>query len=136
MTACSADYCYSNLWQFKCETCPGKYARHTYKVWIGKVKGDCPRSPCNSCNEMKEAIPRREEEGVLICFFICSCENKYTVRCEMQDTAPCYKCGEKKVKPCHFIRRMNIVSKSDNTHNCSKCNGNGDCPNMKRGVHL
>ena len=136
MAECSSDHCKSNLWQFKCEKCPGKYKGQECKYWAKKVKGDSPRSRCNSCNELKEAIPRGEEEGVLICFFICSCGRKFIVKCEMQDTAPCYECGEEEVEPCHFTPRRKIVQKTNKKHGCSKCRNQRKCPNTKRRVNI
>lgn len=131
--SCTPEECHSNLWQFKCETCPGKHSWQPYKVWYERVAGKDPKSKCHSCGTMRKAVPRGEEKGVFICFVICTCEHRYTVRCEMQDTAPCYRCGQQ-VSPCHFEPRRRIHRKTDNTHNCSKCGGKGDCPNMSKAV--
>ncbi len=86
---------------------------------------------------MKYNVPRRQEEGVFICYCVCfTCPREFTVKCEMQDTAKCYgvKCGSKMVSPCHFEPRRRIEKKSDCTHSCSKCNGKPGCPNMTRQV--
>lgn len=134
MPECSPQQCTSKLWQFKCTQCQGKHEWHEYRLWYQKVRGDQPRSRCHSCNRMKDAVPRGEEEGVFICFFVCQCGKKYTVRCTMQDTAPCYSCGDPYVPSCHFEPRKKIVRKTNQKHNCSSCNGSGDCPNMRRKV--
>ena len=83
---------------------------------------------------LKEAVPRGQEEGIFICYFICTCLREYTVKCEMQDTAECYKCRRKDVPPCHFEPRLQIHKTSDHTHSCSKCNGQPGCPNMAHQV--
>lgn len=137
---CTPDVCYSNLWQFKCESCPGKNTDHPYNLWYDRVSGDNPMSRCNECGKMVPAIPRGQEEGVLICFFVCGDQAhgddiyRYVVRCRMQDTAPCYECKAQRCKtqvnPCHFQPPRKINRKTGATHNCSRCGGNGKCPNM------
>lgn len=78
---------------------------------------------------MKEAVPH--DEAVGICLFTCAeCGNTFVVRCRMVDTAPCYECGEEDVEPISFHRLRRIKRTSDNEHNCSRCDGNGQCPNM------
>ena len=132
---CTIDRCYSKLWQFKCENCPGKYDYHPYRLWYQKIRGrGDPMSRCHSCDRMVHAVPRGDEEGVFICFFKCDCEHTYTVKCQMQDTAPCYSCREVDVPPCHFEPRLRIVRKSSAKHSCSRCRGKNDCPNMRRNV--
>lgn len=133
--SCTPEECYSNLWQFKCESCPGKFEHHEYHMWHARVKnGVNPLSKCKKCKRKVPAIPRGEEEGVKICHFVCTTGDTYVVRCTMQDTAPCYKCRDKghdeEVVPCHFEPLRRIKRKTDATHNCSKCHGSGNCPNM------
>lgn len=126
--SCVKEYT-SNLWQFICRSCPGKFEHHKYRVWHERVSGPDPKSKCHVCNKMKPAVPRKEEEGVHICHFECNCGSVFVVRCEMQDTAPCYECGVM-VAPCHFQPLRRINRKTNRTHNCSKCNGQPGCPNM------
>lgn len=123
----------SDLRQFKCE-CPGKYEHHKYRLWYERVRGDDPKSKCHTCEKMKSAIPRGKEEGVLICYFWCSCNNKFTVQCRMEDTAPCYVCRAPAVSPLYFKSRHKIVRMTSNTHNCSRCHGRGNCPNKNNHV--
>ncbi len=124
------------LRQFICRGCPGKYSYHKYRVWHGWVDSNYLKSRCHNCNKMKEAVPRGEEEGVHVCNFHCPCGNEYVVRCEMRDTACCYACRARgrvrQVAPHSFQPLRKIKKKTDNVHSCSKCNGSGDCPNMRR----
>ena len=123
----------TELRQFKCLTCPGKYSWHLYHLWHERVSIDNPVSKCHECGKYKKAVPMNEVEGVKICKFDCSCGNVFKVRCEMQDTAPCYnyECKESRVAPCSFECLRRIKKCTDKKHNCSKCKGGPDCPNMK-----
>ena len=88
-------------------------------------------SECDECEEWIEAVPRGEEEGVHICHFTCDCGSKFTVRCRMSDTAPCYTCGDDEVEPHSFEPLRSIRTKSDNVHSCSRCpRSGGRCPNL------
>lgn len=120
------------LRQFICHYCPGKYSHHKYRVWYARVKSDRPESECNNCRETKEAVRRGEEEGVHVCNFKCSCGHSFVVRCRMQDTAPCYGCHAGEVVPHSFQPLRRIKRCSDNVHKCSRCDGKGRCPNMRR----
>lgn len=122
------------LRQFICETCPGKYDHHPYRLWYERVWSNDPYSECSSCREEVEAVPRGEEEGVHICHFKCAdCKNIFVVRCRMCDTAPCYECGEEVVEPHSFEPLRKINSCSDNVHKCSRCpRSGGTCPNLVR----
>lgn len=118
--------------QFKCATCPGKYEWHPYRLWHERVKiSSNPVSQCHVCKKNKKAVPKGDEEGVHVCCFECKCGHRYNVVCEMRDTAKCYSCKEKMVSPFGFLPRLRINKKSDNTHSCSKCNGVGNCPNLR-----
>ena len=95
--------------------------------------GNASTSQCHGCQQQKEPVPRGEELYVHICRF--SCNNghplrKYTVRCKMSNTAPCYECGAQ-VNPHSFSPLRRINKHTDNEHNCSECNGGPNCPNMK-----
>ncbi len=131
---CTIYQCYSRLWQFKCEDCPGKHEHHKYRLWYQKVRGNNPVSQCHSCENMMPAVPRGEEEGVFICFFKCNCEHTFTVKCQMWNTAPCYSCREAEVEPCHFEPRLRIVRKTNAKHSCSMCRGKKECPNLRKRV--
>ena len=121
------------LRQFICDTCPGKLPHHTYALWYKRVRADDPYAQCRVCKEMIEAVPRGEEEGVLICHFECDCDSKFTVRCRMCDTAPCYACEEQEVEPDSFEPLRSIRTKSDIKHKCSRCpRSGGHCPNLSR----
>ena len=115
--------------QFKCEDCRG-YQGQKHHLWHERVPNANPKSQCHSCKKMHDPVPTGEEEGVKICHFTCSCGNEYVVQCEMSDTAPCYQCGSKQMSPHSFEKLRRIDRKTDNSHNCSKCDGKMKCPNM------
>ena len=71
-----------------------------------------------------------DEEGVGACRFECDCGNRYTVLCEMTDTAECYKCGRDN-EPMGWAPPRNIDKETSNPHSCSKCKGIGQCPNLQ-----
>lgn len=120
----------SELRQFRCDGCPGKYTHHEYRLWYERVNPNKPYSSCHVCKKNIVAVPRGKEEGVHVCRFSCQCDNQFTVWCRMEDTAPCYKC-DVHVSPHSFNPlQQRINKKSDKVHNCSRCNGNGNCPNM------
>jgi len=63
--SCTPDECYSNLWQFKCPTCPGKMAHHKYRLWYERVTpedGERPKSMCYSCKEKEDDRRERLDE--------------------------------------------------------------------------
>ena len=109
--------------QFKCDNCNGRR-------WNAMAE----RSQCQLCNNFGELIPVKEEIGVFVCKFVCDCEQcgcarnreKYHVICEMSDTAICYRDSG------HLYHHVT----TDNTHSCSKCNGSGDCPNLRPQEHV
>lgn len=134
--------------QFICRTCPGKLKHHKFRVWYERVPDSNPVSECHICKKNIQAVPTGQELYVHICHFKCHDGHplhRYTVRCKMSDTAPCYKCpcsvcpdecpddcpNRKQVSPHTFTKLRRINRKSDNKHNCSECNGAPDCPNMK-----
>lgn len=129
----------SELRQFICRGCPGKYTYHRYRLWYERVDASNPFSQCHVCEKMVHAVPRGEEEGVHICKFACqNCEEKRTfvVRCKMSNTAPCYshEClvNEVWIRPHSFQGLRRINRKSDSSHLCDEpgCK-EGKCPNMK-----
>ena len=71
-----------------------------------------------------------DEEGVGACRFECDCGNRYTVLCEMTDTAECYNC-DRDNKPMGWAPPRNIDKETSNPHSCSKCKGIGQCPNLQ-----
>ncbi len=63
--------------------------------------------------------------------FECSrCSNRYTVKCRMIDTARCQRCGQDNL-PVGPSSSDHIQQTSTRRHNCSRCRGNGTCPNMR-----
>lgn len=123
----------SSLRQFKCHECTGKDGQKCH-IWHKRVPDDNPTSKCRTCGKPRQAVPTGEEEGVKICHFTCgNCDNKFVVQCKMSNTAPCYGCDKnKEVAPYSFEKLRKIDKKTENTHNCSECDGKGNCPNMKR----
>ena len=123
------------LRQFKCINTECSACGHLW--WKGVPEDREAAAKCRECGKPGKAVPKGQERGVGVCKFICECGNTYTVLCELTDTAPCYECREKGKKtdnsPCEFSPRQRIQKKTDtgNTHNCSKCNGGGDCPNLR-----
>ena len=89
------------------------------------------RAKCKYCSQLSDAIPKGKEEGIGACKFKCKCGNQFTAVCEMTDTAPCYKCNEN-ISPDRLTPPRRVKKTTDNTHNCSKCNGKGDCPNIRQ----
>ena len=85
---------------------------------------------CRECGEEAALIPEGEEIGVFVFEFNCDCGNDYTVKCRWEDTAECYQCGQQDNPPVRFIPRGFIEAKTDNIHSCSRCNGQGNCPNL------
>ena len=97
------------LWQPRTQTLSmRKRSRHRLPLrqfscckhrWGERIPDEKPQSVCNKCNKMREAIPKGEEVGV--CKFKCQCEKQCTVQCRMCtcDTAECYNCGKRDVKP-------------------------------------
>ena len=71
-----------------------------------------------------------DEDGVGACRFECDCGNKYTVICEMIDTASCYGCGCEN-GPVGWAPPREIDKETTNPHSCSKCHGQPDCPNLQ-----
>ena len=69
------------------------------------------------------------DEGVGACRFECDCGNRYTVLCEMIDTARCYECGRDN-EPMGWAPPRNIDAETSNPHSCSKCQGRPRCPNL------
>ena len=63
------------------------------------------------------------DEKVGACKFECICGNEYTVICRNSkvDTVHCYECGR--------INNPLYIHKKA-AHNCSRCNGLGNCPNL------
>ncbi len=124
----------TQLRQFICKTCPGKFAWHEFRLWYERVPID-GTSRCYVCNQQKQPVPTGEELYVHICHFSCSIGHAlrmYTVRCKMSDTAPCYATDCcRQVSPHSFSPLRRINKQSDNVHNCSECNGCLGCPNMK-----
>ena len=121
----------SSLRQFKCYNIKCNGNGQKYRVWHERVPNDNPTSKCRICGELRPAVPIGEEEGVKICHFTCGCGNTFVVRCKMSNTAPCYDCDEKQVAPHSFEKLRKIDRKTGNTHNCSECDGKGNCPNMR-----
>ena len=68
--------------------------------------------------------------GVGIGTFKCSCGRQYTVRCKRNDTARCFNCGKGNY-PSRFGSPRRIERKTNSKHECSQCNGRGNCPNMR-----
>lgn len=124
--------------QFKCDHC-------NERGWIAMAE----RSKCRFCNRYGTLIPTGQEVGVFVCKFMCTCDRcnctsrmdpdapyEYTVVCEMTDTAKCYSCRDRghnhRNSPYGFTPRRRINRKSNNVHECSKCYGCGDCPNLRQ----
>lgn len=70
-----------------------------------------------------------DEEGVGACRFECDCGNRYTVLCEMTDTARCYQCDHHN-EPMGWAPPRTIEKDTSNPHSCSKCNGHPGCTNL------
>lgn len=90
------------------------------------------RAKCKYCTQLSDAVPKGKEEGIGACNFKCKCGHQFTVVCEKTDTAPCYKCGKKDVSPYRLTPPRPVKRTTDNTHSCSKCDGKGDCPNIRQ----
>ena len=96
-------------------------------------------SQCHGCMQDGVLVERGKEKGVYSLCFLCDniermCENKFTVLCEMTDTAPCHNCKRSTVRPYGLLNRNWINrTNSGKTHKCSKCIGrNRSCPNLER----
>ena len=118
------------LRQFQCESeeCNGR-------TWFERAA----RSVCRECEQDGRPVPRGEEIGVFACKFLCKCGNEYTVICRMKDEAKCYACPEHPyVAPNGFWPRGYINKKEDSTyvHNCSRCKGKSNCPNLAAVRHV
>ena len=111
------------LRQFECEECDRLW-------WERAGPRNSPCSECHGCKQPKRAITRGEEKGVGACKFICNCGNEFTVLCRRTDTAPCYECKKKDVDVYEFHPPRRLKKKTSNTHNCSRCNGRRNCPNL------
>ena len=113
-----------------CTECPPPNPRYTVYRWFKR----CPdnqlaQSKCRGCNEIKTACEIGEEEGVGVCSFVCECGHTYSVVCRIVDTATCYLC--QKVNEAEEMGpKRRIERKTDNKHSCSRCNGQGKCPNL------
>lgn len=70
-----------------------------------------------------------DDREVGVCKFECICGHEYIVICRKMDTAPCYKCKADN-SPDNWEPLRRIKKISDNPHNCSRCNGSGNCPNL------
>ena len=121
----------SSLRQFKCYNSKCNGNGQKYRVWHERVPNDNLNSKCRTCGKLCPAVPTGEEEGVKICHFTCGCGNTFVVRCKMSNTAPCYNCDKKQVAPHSFEKLRKINRKTGNTHNCSECDGKGNCRNMR-----
>ena len=71
-----------------------------------------------------------DEDGVGACRFECDCGKKYTVLCEMTDTAECFSCHHDN-EPMGWAPPREIDRESSLKHSCSKCRGRGNCPNLQ-----
>ena len=122
--------------QFKCKNvnCSQKGC-----LWWKLVfeKEENIQAVCKHCNHPSDAIPKGKEEGVGVGKFKCfKCGHRFSVVCEMTDTAPCYRCindrhEQSHVSPYRLTPPRRVKKTTDNIHNCSKCDGKGDCGNMR-----
>ena len=63
--------------------------------------------------------------------FECDCGQKFTVIVRMQDIAKCFDCG-KENRPMGRSPPNALQSRdTDKKHQCSRCNGKGNCLNLK-----
>ena len=114
--------------QFECNCRPN---RHLWWETVCKTERVI-RSKCRYCHGLSTPIPKGEEKGVGACKFECQRGHRFTVVCEMTDTAECYRCGEPEVAPYEFTPPRHIKKTTDNKHSCSKCKGRDNCPNMRQ----
>lgn len=70
-----------------------------------------------------------DEEKVGVCKLECDCRNEYTVVLRMMDKADCHRCGRTN-NPLHWEPPRDIHKISDAKHSCSRCSGQGECPNL------
>ena len=62
---CNPGECFSNLYQFKCATCPGKLSHHKYRLWYERVtptNGEKPTSVCYSCKDYEDERCERKDQ--------------------------------------------------------------------------
>ncbi len=134
-----------SLRQFECKRCPHRERGDPRyrRIWWAAVPDSDPYSECRclgdgdlgGCGEKVKAIEVGQELGVCVGTFDCPCGRKYTGLCERTDTSPCYECNKDNfpsvLKPPRWIKK-----KTSNKHNCKKCGGCKDCPNLQalRGV--
>ena len=123
--------------QFKCQKvdCSQKGCLW-WKLVFEKDENIQPQAVCKHCNHPSDAIPKGKEEGVGVGKFKCpECGHRFSVVCKVTDTAPCYKCKDKQnivqVSPYRLTPPRRVKKTTDRIHNCSECDGKGDCENIR-----
>lgn len=71
------------------------------------------------------------DEKVGVCNFECDCGNTFICTVRMMDQAECYECGEWN-DPSSWAPPGDYTRKSDAKHSCSRCDGKGNCPNLRK----
>ena len=94
--------------------------------WWENVPKHKPVSQCRKCQTKYDAVPSHQEPK--IGKHTCACGNTFTVWTFEGVTSPCYACG-RDVLPEELLRPRRIKRKTDKTHYCNTCKGQGDCPN-------
>ena len=96
--------------------------------WWENVPKHKPVSQCRKCQTKYDAVPSHQEPK--IGKHTCACGNTFTGWTSEGVMSPCYACG-RDVLPEILLRPRPIKSKTDKTHNCNTCKGQGNCPNKQ-----
>ena len=96
--------------------------------WCENVPTHKPVSQCRECQTDYDAVPSDQEPK--LGKHICACGNTFTGWTSEGVMSPCYECG-RDVLPEELLAPRPIKSKTDKTHNCNTCNGQGNCPNKQ-----
>jgi len=116
--------------QFECANCEPANKKYSVCRWFKRCPDGKPaRTKCRGCGELKTACEIGDEQGVGVCSFNCECGHTYSVVCRIVDTAKCFSCDLVN-EPEEMGPRRRIEKKTTAKHSCSRCNGNGKCPNM------
>ena len=74
--------------------------------------------------------PEVDDAAVGACSFKCSCNNEFTVLCRMMDQAECFQCHSL-ISPLHWAPPRELEHRTNSPHSCSRCQPNGECPNLQ-----
>ncbi len=121
----------SPWFQVKCKHC------NPSRIWW-KQSRKTKHLRCKVCKKLGDIVPSGEEEGRMVCRFICTgCDHLFHSVGRLEDTCPCYKCRQEEQPKANWIKGRSwgpprrIKSKSGEKHTCLRCPEEGSCKNLE-----